>query len=184
MVDGEEYKVVEVEYGARVPSPAAPAREGHKFAGWDGVPSSMPAEDIVVEAKFTVNSYTVTFKVDGKTYKKVTVEYGTEIELPEEPEKVGRTFIGWSDLPESMPAENIVLEAMFEVNSYTVTFMWGDEVYAEVSVEYGAKIELPANPEVEGHTFISWKDVPRTALRYQSRGQVCSRYMDIFCWKA
>ena len=162
MVDGEEYKVVEVEYGARVPSPAAPVKEGHKFAGWDGVPSSMPAEDIYVEAKFTVNSYTVTFKVDGKTYKKVTVEYGTEIELPEEPEKVGRTFIGWDGLPETMPAENITLEAMFEVNSYTVTFMWGDEVYAEVSVEYGAKIELPATPEIEGHTFISWNDVPRT----------------------
>ena len=81
-------------------------KEGYTFDGWEGLPQTMPAEDITVTAMFTVNSYNVTFIVDGEAYHTATVEFGAEIELPAEPEKTGYTFDGWEGLPQTMPAED------------------------------------------------------------------------------
>ena len=77
----------------------------------------MPAKDIVIESSFSINSYTVTFMVDGELYETVTVEYGAEIELPTPPEKEGYIFTGWIDVPATMPAEDIVIEGRFEVDT-------------------------------------------------------------------
>ena len=162
MVDGEAYKAVTLAYGAKVSAPAAPTKEGHKFAGWDNMPSTMPAGNVEVNALFTVNSYTVTFKVNGKLYHKATVDYGNEIELPEEPVKEGYSFAGWEGLPDVMPANNVTVNAAFEINSYTVTFMIGEEVYAVIYVEYGGKIELPEEPLMDGCTFDGWVGIPAT----------------------
>ena len=66
---------------------------------------------------FTVNSYNVTFIVDGEAYHTATVEFGAEIELPAEPEKTGYTFDGWEGLPQTMPAEDITVTAIFTANT-------------------------------------------------------------------
>ena len=42
-----------------------------------------------------------------------SVKYGEAIELPEPPQKEGFVFDGWDGLPESMPAKDIVLIAIF-----------------------------------------------------------------------
>ena len=113
IVDGEEYETMTVEYGKEIPLPATPEKEGHTFSGWSEIPATMPAEDITVTGSFAVNYYTVTYIVDGEVYETVTVMYGKEIPLPATPEKEGYTFSGWSEIPETMPAEDIIVEGTF-----------------------------------------------------------------------
>lgn len=108
----------------------APVKEGHTFSGWSEALESMPANDITIEGTFAVNSYTVTYKVDGEEYKTETIAYGTAITLIDEPTKEGYTFSGWSEAPESMPANDITIEGIFAVNSYTVTYIVDGEEYA------------------------------------------------------
>ncbi len=162
VVDGEVYQTLNVEYGAKITTPEAPEREGYTFTGWNNVPQTMPAENITVGGAFRINSYTVTFVVDGEVYQTLNVEYGAEITTPEAPEREGCTFIGWNNVPQTMPAENITVGGAFGINSYTVTFVVDGEVYDSLSVEYGAKITTPEAPEREGYTFTGWSNVPQT----------------------
>ncbi|MBR5044270.1 MAG: InlB B-repeat-containing protein, partial [Clostridia bacterium] len=50
--DGEEVDRVQVLYGAEPVLPDAPEKEGFRFDGWDGVPKTMPAQDVTVTAKY------------------------------------------------------------------------------------------------------------------------------------
>ena len=162
IVDGEVYKTETVAYGAAITLIDEPTKEGHTFSGWSEAPETMPANDIIIEGIFNVNSYTITYKVDGEVYKTETVAYGTVITLIDEPTKEGHTFSGWSEAPETMPAKDIVIEGSFTVNSYTVTYMVDGEIYKTETVEYGSKISLPEHPVKEGYTFSGWKNVPET----------------------
>lgn len=53
MVDNEEYYSTEVEYGADIEPIECPAKDGYEFSGWDYVPTTMPAEDVIVAGMFT-----------------------------------------------------------------------------------------------------------------------------------
>ena len=162
MVDGEVYETETVAYGTPVVLIDEPTKEGHTFSGWSEAPETMPAKDIVIEGSFTVNSYTITYKVDGEIYKTETVAYGTAITLIDEPTKEGHTFSGWSEAPETMPAKDVVIEGTFSVNIYTITYLVDGEVYATYTVEYGAVVPVPENPVKEGYIFEGWTSIPDT----------------------
>ena len=161
-VDGEVYKTKTVEYGATIEPITEPTKEGHTFSGWSEIPETMPANDVVIEGSFSINSYLLTYKVDGEVYETMTVKYGSTIEPIAAPTKEGHTFSGWSEIPETMPANDVVIEGTFSINSYTITFMVDGEVYETMTVEYGAEIELPTPPEKEGYIFTGWIGVPAT----------------------
>ena len=161
-VDGEVYETMTVEYGATMTPIEAPTKEGHTFSGWSEIPETMPANDVVIEGSFSVNSYLLTYKVDGDVYASDSIKYGATITPIEAPTKEGHTFSGWSEIPTTMPANDVVIEGSFSINSYTVTFMVDGEVYETMTVEYGAEIELPTSPEKEGYIFTGWIGVPAT----------------------
>ena len=77
----------------------------------------MPAHDVTVTGSFSVNSYTVTFVIDGELYDTITVEFGAEITLPTPPEKSGYIFSGWSDVPATMPAEDITISGSYIIDT-------------------------------------------------------------------
>ena len=162
IVDGEVYATETVAYGSEITLIQAPTKEGHTFSGWSEAPGSMPAEDVVIEGLFAVNYYTVTYIVDGEVYATETVAYGSEITLIEAPTKEGHTFSGWSEAPGLMPAEDVVIEGLFAVNYYTVTYLVDGEVYATETVAYGSEITLIDEPTKEGHTFSGWSEAPAT----------------------
>ncbi|MDE6012337.1 MAG: InlB B-repeat-containing protein [Prevotella sp.] len=114
-VDGEVYKVIELDYGATVMPEAAPEKEGYTFSGWSEIPETMPANDITVTGTFSVNTYKITYFVDGEVYKVVELDYGAAITPEPAPEKEGYTFSGWSDIPETMPAMDIIVTGTFTV---------------------------------------------------------------------
>ena len=162
VVDGVVYQTVRMNYGEIITLPEEPTKEGHTFSGWDEIPETMPAEDVVIEGSFVVNSYNLVYIVDGEEYKRESVAYGTAITLSEEPTKEGYTFSGWSEVPATMPAQDITVVGSFSVNSYNATFVIDGEVYKTVPVNYGEAITLPEEPSKEGHTFGGWSEIPET----------------------
>ena len=108
------------------------------------------------DVSFSMNTlYKFTYKVDGEEYKTSSIAYGTELTAETAPTKEGYAFSGWSEIPATMPAHDVEVTGTFTVNSYTVTFMYGDKVVATERVDYGAEIPLPELQE-------EWLDVPET----------------------
>ena len=157
-------------YGTAVEEPAAPVREGYTFAGWDRkVPETMPASSITISAKWTLNGYNVTFKADGGKFadgteeKTVVAYYGETVEnVPAGPERAGYTFLGWDNIPDAMPANDVTVTALWSANTYDAVFKANGGKFADGSGEarvptvFGAAIEAPADPERAGYIFNGW----------------------------
>ena len=117
-VDGEEYKVVEVEFGATIVPEADPVKEGYTFSGWQGLPETMPANDVEVTATFDINSYRLTVYLDDEIYLEKTLEYGAAIELPDPKLPTDREFEGWDiEVPATMPAHDVEIRGTTRIVS-------------------------------------------------------------------
>ncbi|MBR5052889.1 MAG: InlB B-repeat-containing protein [Bacteroidaceae bacterium] len=162
IVDGNVYKSDSIAYGSEITPEPAPVKEGYTFSGWTYIPATMPTADVIVMGTFTINSYTLTYIVDGEEYKTSTVVYGSEITPEEEPTKEGYTFSGWSEIPETMPAEDVVVTGSFIVNNYTLTYIVDGEEYKTDSIAYGTAITPEEEPTKEGYTFSGWSEIPET----------------------
>ena len=158
-INGEEYTAQTYEFGAVVSAPEYTVPEGHTFSGWD-IPETMPAENLVLDAALTVNSYSITYTINGEEYTAQTYEFGAVVSAPEYTVPEGHTFSGW-DIPETMPAENLVLDAALTVNSYSITYTINGEEYTARTYEFGAVVSAPEYTVPEGHTFSGW-DIPET----------------------
>ncbi len=165
--DGEETQVYA---GAAIPVPADPAQDGKKFTGWTPeVPDVMPEESLAFTSTWEDVKYTITYIVNDT---KIVHEYFfgedvTPYEVTEAP--AGLVFDSWlGTIPETMPAENVVVSAVFKAAAYTVTYLDADgNVYESYSVAYGAKIPVPATtPEKEFHKFVEWDNIPETMPNY------------------
>ena len=161
-VEGEVFHTETVAYGATIVTPEPPTQEGYTFSGWQGVPETMPAEDITITGAFTVNSYQVTYMVEGEVFHTETVAYGAAVSTPQPPAKEGHTFSGWVDVPETMPAKDITIMGHFTANEYTVTYTVEGEVYKSVVYTYGVALASEPEPTREGYTFSGWQGVPET----------------------
>jgi len=161
-VDDEEYKSFDVEFGAAIRPEAEPAKEGYTFSGWSEIPETMPANEVTVTGTFAINKYTLMYKVDSEEYKSHEVEYGAAITPEAEPAKEGYTFSGWSEIPETMPANDVTVTGTFAINKYTLTYKVDGEEYKSHEVEYGAAITPEAEPTKEGYTFSGWSEIPET----------------------
>ena len=152
-INGEAYGEVQtVEYGAAIVAPEYTVAEGYTFSGWT-VPETMPAENITLDATLTKNSYTVTWNVDGEEYATTTVVYGEAIVAPEYEVAEGYTFSGWGEVAATMPAQNLTYNATTSIITFVVTYMNGEEVVYEETVNYGADVQnVPAVPAKEGYT--------------------------------
>lgn len=110
-------------------------------------------------------NFVLRFVIEGKTITEQVVKVGTAIIAPEVEERMGYTF-SWDELPEVMPANDIVVNGSYTVNKYLVTFKIGDEVIASDSLAYGSAIVAPEAPEKEGHTFSGWGEVLQNVPAY------------------
>lgn len=119
-------------------------------------------EDIDIAVSFAANKYTLKYIIDNVEYKTVEYEYGSSITPELEPTKEGYTFSGWSDIPETMPANDVTVTGSFIVNKYQITYIIDGEVFSTEYVEYGATIVPPIVEEKEGFTFSGWAEVPES----------------------
>ena len=164
---GSEIAPITQDYGTNITAPANPTRKGYTFKGWDKeIPETMPAENITVKAQWEINQYTIAFDTNGGSeIAPITQDYGTEITAPDNPTRKGYTFIGWdTEIPKTVPAENMTVTAQWKINRYTITFdTAGGSDIAPITQDYGTNITAPADPTREGYTFIGWdKAIPTT----------------------
>lgn len=157
VVDGEVYATDNIEYGATITPIAEPVKEGYTFSGWSEVPETMPASDVTISGTYTVNNYTVTFKIGDEVIFSESMAYGTEIVAPEAPEKEGYTFDGWGEVAATVPASDVTYEGTYTVNVYNVYYYVGDELVHTAEVAYGETIpEYVYEATTEGDEFLGW----------------------------
>lgn len=158
-VDNVIVNVDEYKYGDKVTAYTYTPEAGESFGGWTTtIPETMPANDVNIYGTTSTNNYTVTFNVNGKEYTKLSFAYGATVTAPAYTVPEGYSFSGWN-LPETMPAENITLDATLTKNSYFVKYYLfeGDtEPYKEFTVYYGDVIPVPDEPEKPGYQFQGW----------------------------
>ena len=161
LVDGEFYATDSVAYGDEIilqPEPKS-TKEGYNFSGWNDAPATMPANDITISGTFDMY-YTLTYLVNDEVFAIDTLTYGSEIILRDEPTKEGYTFSGWSEAPETMPANDITISGSFSINTYAITYLIDDRLFAIDSLTYGSEIVLRDEPEKEGYVFSGWSEAP------------------------
>ena len=121
--NGGDDIIITQDYGTAVTAPANPTKTGYTFAGWDReIPTAMPAGDMTITARWTVNQYTITFKPEnGGEDIIITQDYGTAITAPANPTKTGYTFAGWDrEIPTTMPAGDMTITARWNGNGISV----------------------------------------------------------------
>lgn len=109
----------------------------------------------------TPRKYTLTYKVDGEVFKTFDYESGATITPEAEPKKEGYTFSGWSEIPKTMPANDVTVTGTFTINKYKLIYKVDGEVYKTVEKEYGASIKPESAPKKEGYTFSGWSQIPK-----------------------
>lgn len=170
--DGKYY----IPYGAKIDPDYLPennpTKDGYVFDHWEGLPKTMPDQDLTVEAVFVSTSapetptHALKIVVDGNEETKQVPE-GAALSgyLPANPTKTGYTFDVWSNMPEGdvMPTEDWEVTATFTINQYTITYMMDGEQYGDVATyDFGAPITAPAAPSKDGFTFTGWDNLPET----------------------
>jgi uncharacterized repeat protein (TIGR02543 family) len=172
--------VTGIAYNATVTLPTAPTKALNTFAGWfsdDGtflVPFTAATPvitDVTVYAKWTAETYTVTFDSNGgSAVSPITgIAYNaTVITLPADQTLAGNTFAGWftddgtftNPFTAATPVTaSITVYAQWTAETYTVTFdsNGGSAVDPVTGIAYNATvITLPADPTLAGNTFVGW----------------------------
>ena len=163
---GSEIAPITQDYGTEITAPANPTKTGYTFDGWDAeIPTTMPANNLTITAKWKINKYTVTFKDGDKVVKSAEMNYGSAIAAPKDPDKEGYTFKGWQGYTDNMtlPAHDVTFTAQWTINQYTLTFKNGETVYKTITQDYGTAIAKPTDPTKTGYTFGGWdKTIPTT----------------------
>ena len=135
-------------------------KDKHTFKGWattaggaveytDGQSvKNLTATDgatINLYAVWELNSYTVSFVVDGETTSTINVNIDASATLPEEPSKEGYNFVGWfyedgTQYTNQAITADTVLTAKFEIIKCTVTFIVDGEVYTRYECDWGTNL--------------------------------------------
>ncbi len=158
----EQYGVADLPAGVSLKAPPAPSREGCRFVEWDGFTGVMPGENRVFEAQFEPLTYTVTYVVDEIYRFRVSCAFGAPIPRIAEPKRENYVFSGWSDIPETMPAEDITIVGHFEEKRFKLTRVVDGHVFSEEYLPFGAAIDKRIKPVQDGYYFSGWRKLPDT----------------------
>jgi uncharacterized repeat protein (TIGR02543 family) len=101
---GSPLEEISMPYLSLLVQPSNPTKEGHTFVNWFSdnnfnnlfvFPEFMPAENITLYAKWSVNTYTVTlFTNGGESIEPILFNFGQALSIPK-PIKSGYLFIDW-----------------------------------------------------------------------------------------
>lgn len=112
-----------------------------------------------VYVKWTINKYTVTFMDGEKVLETFTnVPHGSAVTAPEVSKKDGKTFVGWDKKFDNVTSD-LTINAVYDVDIFTVTFKDGEKVLETQTVEYEAAATAPDTARLsppEGMHFAKW----------------------------
>lgn len=112
-----------------------------------------------VYVKWTINKYTVTFMDGEKVLETFTnVPHGDTVTAPEVPKKDGKTFSKWDKDFKNITSD-LTINAVYDVDTFKVTFKDGEKVLETQTVEYEAAATAPDIARLsppEGMHFAKW----------------------------
>jgi len=153
-------------YGAVV-NPATPEKAGFTFDGWEEeVPATMPANNVVLTAKWNENPADYTdydIAVDAAKAKKAEANYdktyteasrkALDVALAVDVSGKKRSEQGVVDAQTA--AINAAVKGL-EKMTYNAEFYVDNGLYRTVATEVGAQIVAPEAPTKAGYTFTGW----------------------------
>lgn len=159
-------------------------KEGHTFVSWIDADTgdeisfynnivTVPAKNAEYYVRWQINSYKLVYNNCGENFAEYDVVYSTpayEMPVPDNiPEREGYEFKGWSALPATMPASDMVVTAVWkDVCTQANFYINADdsEPFASVPLDSGEKISAPSqNPTKAGYTFKGWSFDGKTVVR-------------------
>ena len=181
--NADTYTVTDL-FGSPVAEPTPPTQTGVGFNGWyydaaltqpvDMSTFTIPGEDIEIFAKWSEDVRNVFFYPEnGEDPVFLTVDVGSRVERPADPQKEGFTFKGWygnprgTGSPRSFPitigGNNVALFAIYTPLKFTITFDPGEGVMAPgfnaaayQNIDCGSTITPPPVPTKTDYVFSTW----------------------------
>ena len=158
-----------VEFGGTVTAPDNPMKEGYTFAGWDKeIPTTMPAENLTIKAKWTPIKYTVSYEDSSIIIKnrETTIVSGTEIDYDTiltvtaayVEGKTGIIKVGEETVNGTWTVKgNVTFTITYVTSVYDVVFNPDNGKESDnCSVEHGKTVAKPETPVKKGFTFLGW----------------------------
>lgn len=104
--------------------------------------------------------YTVEFyDYDGTLLSAQQIEQGAGAVIPANPSREGYTFVGW-DTGTTNVRDNMVIRAVYAVNTYTVVFIdFTNDTVETRTFHYGDVLTGPEPQITEGYDFIGWDEL-------------------------
>ena len=184
MVDGKLFKYTTIDCDALIEPIDGPDKTGYTFIGWSGMPSTMPKDNLTVTAEYEINTYNITYNMNGgdwagdyKPTDTYTIE-SEEIKLPtiDSISLVGNTFEGWYTSSQFADGTQVTaiaqgstgdtaFYAKWKLNSYSITIAQAEGGEASVSPDanadgnytHGTQLSVNASPDAEnGYEFLNW----------------------------
>lgn len=154
--------------GELVKRPTDPEKENLVLEGWKlngkiyDFDTPVTA-DITLTASWVVHTHRVSFDSDGgSSIKDVMVYHNNMLNAPQDPSRLGHSFLGWyrdgSLYDFKTPVtEDLELKASWIKKSYEVSFdSNGGSAVSSQQVYYRDKASVPQNPTRVGYTFARW----------------------------
>ena len=165
--EGEPLDSLTVMFDEPIPELGQTSKLGHTFEGWYldetfTTPMSfttMPAQDVTLYAKFSVNDYPLIIWQEGQIVFQKDIPYMTDlqsIDLPL-PTRLGFTFLDYDPvMPSTMPAQTLEVEEVWRINRYTINFVIDDENTILREITFDEPIGLPVPDFKQGYDFMGW----------------------------
>jgi uncharacterized repeat protein (TIGR02543 family) len=168
LADGRQVSRSSIPFGSSLASinlGTPPAKVGHTATGWDRtLPSTMPSENLTVNALYTVQSYPfIALDDEGNELTTTNVNFNAAVPYPTPPTKEGFTFVRWTPNTATMPANSLTVTAEYEVAEFDVTFVDSEgNNLGTAKVAFGDPVTAIEPPEIEGKVFVEWTGLPES----------------------
>ncbi len=178
----------EVLFGDLASPVADPLRTGHSFRSWNTLQNgsgtvwdfdntTKPAQDTTLFAQWDINSYTLSFDLQGGDSELPPTQdvVFESLAIPvADPTREGHSFTGWNTASDGsgttwdfastlMPDNAVTLYAQWEINSYNLHFHvnGGDSLAPDSQlIVFGDLASAVSEPSRTGFTFTGWNTEP------------------------
>ena len=159
-----------LEYNSKIILPENPTRKGYTFKNWDKE-LSIVKENLTINALYDIDSYDISYKLNGGTLDEAPTNYNIESEdiIIPSPKKNGYSFIGWTTSDNKEPKIDYKistgsigdkeLTANYEPIAYYISYnsSEGQGEMEKQEFAYNQTSKLNKNQFTkEGYTFIGW----------------------------